>query len=325
MILKHFFGRLAVLHLFSNQLALSHNVKPITWISLLDDVIALWVWLLDQHIANLLFFVRINILENIDLLKYIQIGLSLFNGCLLNNVGKSRTIHSIHFTGSLTLDSRSSGSIVHQWQLTEWLTWFVSLQVSLLSANDLGAIVLSRGYDVKRIALFAFLDDVLVRNGWEFFHSGNDSVHILLAQTLEKNRSVDELSDLFFDLFWFGDDSGLEFGLLIVHAETLCADSLPAVFFANFLFLFFFQLFKELLVLFGLIFRPGGNFGFILIWNVRKNITHLGVSVIIDEPGDISRSGFEDLLNKWLNNGIDRVLEIVPDLLAFLSFFFHTK
>jgi hypothetical protein len=112
---------------------------------------------------------------------------------------------------------------------------------------------------------------------------------------------------------------------LIVHAETLCADSLPAVFFANFLFLFFFQLFKELLVLFGLIFRPGGNFGFILIWNVRKNITHLGVSVIIDEPGDISRSGFEDLLNKWLNNGIDRVLEIVPDLLAFLSFFFHTK
>jgi hypothetical protein len=165
----------------------------------------------------------------------------------------------------------------------------------------------------------------LVRNGWEFFHSGNDSVHILLAQTLEKNRSVDKLSDLFFNLFWFGDDSGLEFGLLIVHAETLCADSLSAVFFANFLFLFFFQLFEELLILFGLIFRPGVNFGFILIWNVRKNITHLGVSVVVDEPGDISRSGFEDLLNKWLNNGIDRVLEIAPDLLAFLSFFFHAK
>ncbi len=325
MILKHFFGRLAVLHLFSNQLALSHNVKLITWISLLDDVIALWIWFLNQNIANLLFFVRINILENIDLLKYIQIGLSPFNGCLLNDVGKSRTIHSIHFTGILALDSRSSGSIVHQWQFTEGLTWFVSLQISLFSANDLGAIVLSRRYDVKRITLFAFLDDVLIRSGWEFFHSGNDSVHILLAQALEKNRSVDELSDLFFDLFWLGDDSGLEFGLLIVLAETLCADSLPAVFFAHFLFLFFFELFEELLVLFALIFLPWMNFGFILICDVRKNITHLGIGIVIDEPGDISRSGFEDLLNKGLNNGIDRVLEIVPDLLAFLSFFFHAK
>jgi hypothetical protein len=67
------------------------------------------------------------------------------------------------------------------------------------------------------------------------------------------------------------------------------------------------------------------NFGFILICDVRKNITHLGIGIVIDEPGDISRSGFEDLLNKGLNNGIDRVLEIVPDLLAFLSFFFHAK
>lgn len=250
MILKDFFDRLAVLHLFSNHLALSHNVKLITWISLLDDVIALWVWLLDQNIANLLFLVRINILKNINLLKYIQIGLSLFNGRLLNDVGKSQTIHPIHFTSSLALDSRSSGSIVHQWQLTEGLTWFVSLQISLFFANDLGAIVLSRGYDVKRITLFAFLDDVLVRSGWEFFHRGNDSIHILLAQALEKNWSVNELSDLFLNLFWLRDDSGLEFGLLIVLAETLCADSLPAVFFAHFLFLFFFQLFDELLVLF---------------------------------------------------------------------------
>jgi hypothetical protein len=67
------------------------------------------------------------------------------------------------------------------------------------------------------------------------------------------------------------------------------------------------------------------NLGCILIYDVRKNITHLGISVVINEPGDISRSAFEDLFNKGLNNGIDRVLEIVPDLLAFLSFFFHVK
>jgi hypothetical protein len=55
------------------------------------------------------------------------------------------------------------------------------------------------------------------------------------------------------------------------------------------------------------------NLRFSLIYDISEYITHLGMSIVIDEFDDVGRSVFEDFLNEGLNNRIDSILEIVFD------------
>ena len=111
---------------------------------------------------------------------------------------------------------------------------------------------------------------------------------------------------MFLDLFGLRDDSGFEFGLLIVLSKTFCADSLSAVLFADFLFLLFFKFPEELFILLAfLIVLFGVYFGFVLSYTINVNITHLRLGIVVDEPDDVSGSVFKDFLDERFDDGVN--------------------
>ena len=106
---------------------------------------------------------------------------------------------------------------------------------------------------------------------------------------------------------------------MVVHAEALGTDTLSAVFLSQFFLLLFLELFEELFLLFALLsLRLRMDFRLALNYGISGICTHLGIGIVVDELGDISRSLFENLLDEGFDDGVDTLLEVVSDLFAFL-------
>ena len=94
---------------------------------------------------------------------------------------ESSSIKPIELTISLPLNGCSSRRVVHQGQLSEEVSRLVSLEIFLLSTNELVTVKLPRLDDVESIPLFSFLNHVVIKLGVDLLHSINHNPNILFV------------------------------------------------------------------------------------------------------------------------------------------------
>lgn len=113
LIIEDFLNGAVILTFFSDKFSFSDDVKLVSNIALMNNVLIGPKLFFFQSIANLILFIRVHFSQNINRGKNFSVIISLIDCSLLNNVSESMTIKFIQNTLLLANNRRCTRCVVH--------------------------------------------------------------------------------------------------------------------------------------------------------------------------------------------------------------------